>query len=113
VSVTFPEAVSANSDFTIKLEGCKNPKDLTNTGPFKLYTRRINDARNSSENWSFATLSFTKRFSTYAAVIDTSQSDYSSLVDTETAYYFNIKVLNDIDAGTWFRLTLPSGWTKA
>jgi hypothetical protein len=111
--ITLPVQINASTDFSIKIEGCKNPKDLTNTGPFKLYTRKPDDVTNSAENWSFATLSFTPRYSTATAVIDTTRTDYSNLVYEESAYYFNIKVDKDIDAGTWFRLTLPTGWTKA
>jgi hypothetical protein len=112
VTITLPIAVSADTDFTIKFEGCKNPKDLVNTGPFKVYTRKTNDLRNSAENWTFASLSFTQRYSTYTAITDTSQAEFSNLVYAETPYFFNIKLQTDIDAGTWFRLELPTGWSK-
>ena len=40
LTVTLPVNIAADFNFSIKVEGSKNPKDLTNTGPFKLYTRK-------------------------------------------------------------------------
>jgi len=46
LTITIPVTIAADYNFTIQVEGCKNPQDLTNTGPFKLYTRKEYDITN-------------------------------------------------------------------
>ena len=115
VTITFPQEVTAGSQFSIHMEGVKNPASLTATGMFKVYTRKVNDIRNSSENWAFDVLAFTPKWAgnvPNSVTLYDAGTGYSTVAHVQSNYYFKILIDRDVDILTWFKITLPTGWTK-
>lgn len=112
ITVTIPKALSGK--FTLKLEGVKNPELSGNTGPITVYTKTPKNSQYTSENRDFATLGFAPKISSTSnlAIIDTTYTGFSSEVSASSTYAFRVSVTSSVDAGTWFRLKLPTGWTK-
>lgn len=97
------------------MEDVKNPQALTSTGSFKVYTRKVNDIRNSSENWAFDVLAFTSKWAGNvpgSSTLYTAGSGYVTTSATDSNYYFKILIDRDVDILTWFKITLPTGWSK-
>jgi hypothetical protein len=117
VTATLAAQVAANSTFSMKLEGVKNPGTLTSTGNFQIYTRKANDIANTTTNLVFGTLAFTPRFAGNvpgSAVIDLAvvSGGFVDTVASKGTYYFRITIDRDVSIETWFKLQLPTGWTK-
>jgi hypothetical protein len=113
ITVTIPKALSGK--FTLKLEGVKNPEQFGNTGSIGVSTKSPKSSQYSSENRNFATLGFAAKLASAAsnsANIDSSYSGWSSEVSASSTYAFRVTVTSNIDAGTWFRIKLPSGWSR-
>ena len=115
VTITFPVEVSSGAQFSIHMEDVKNPQALTATGSFKVYTRKVNDTRNSSENWAFDVLAFSSKWAGNvpgSITLDDAGTGYSQISNVSSNYYFKITIARDVDILTWFKITLPDGWSK-
>jgi len=114
--ITFLAAIAAGTIFTVQLTDVQNPTYPTTTGPFKVWTKVAQDSQFTSQNMMFGTLAFTALLptsSSLSAYINATAVGFSSTVGALVKYTFNVNWDYWIDAGAWFRVKLPSGWTKA
>lgn len=114
--ITFPTEIAAGTLFTVQLTDVQNPTYPTTTGPFQVWTKVAQDSQYTSQNMMFGTLAFTALLptsSSLSAYVNTTAVGFSSTVAALVKYTFNVNWDYWIDAGAWFRIKLPSGWTKA
>ena len=122
VSISYPRAqvtlaatLAVGTIFTIELTGVQNPDYPTTTGPFQVWSKVSQDSQYTSQNMMFATLAFTALLptpSSLSAYVNTTVSGFTSTVSAPSVYTFNVNWDYWIDAGAWFRITLPTGWSK-
>jgi len=44
--------------------------------------------------------------------LDDAGTGYSTIAEVSSNYYFKITIARDVDILTWFKITLPDGWSK-
>ena len=109
-----PLTLKQGQTFGLQLQGVMNPTNYLSTGPFKMNVKVKEDSQYFAQNNSFDTLAFFPKLSeSYSTmVINTSFASYKDTVGTLSDYAIEISHTNSLYKGTWYRLTLPTGWSK-
>lgn len=114
LKINLPLNIEEGERFVIQLEGVTNPNFYLSTGPFQMTVRNPKDSQILAENRSFDTLAFFPQLldSYETMVIDTSFPTYINTAGGISDYAIEITHSSSLYKGTWYRLKLPTGWSK-
>ena len=109
-----PLKLNQGQTFGLQLKGVKNPTNYLSTGPFKMTVNVYEDSQYFAQNDSFDTLAFFPKLSeSYSSMlINTSFASFRNTVGTLSDYAIEITHTSSLFKGSWYRLKLPTGWSK-